>query len=189
MRSWGRVLVMGAHCLLFTALVSAQPPDTVAEADTLAGGVTPAGAFLRGAIIPGWGHASSGSLTRGAFYFGSESLAAWMLFKTMRRLRFARQQASFWEERVTEQLAREGVADPDEVERRLEAHEEVARYRGLVSAREEQREDWLAVAVFTLLLSGVDAFVSAHLRDFPDALTVEGNPDGRLEVRVRIPAG
>ncbi len=164
-------------CSLSAARAGAQADSAAVAADTLAAdgaaadsaavGPTPAGAFLRGAIVPGWGHAASGSLTRGAFYFASESLAGWMLFKTMRRLRFAREQAGLWERRATAELASQGVTDPEQVESRLAAHEQVARYRGLVSAREEQREDWLAVAIFTLLLSGVDAFVSTHLGDFP----------------------
>ena len=169
---------------------STQLSDSVVVADSVSLGLSPSGAFLRGAIIPGWGHASSGSLTRGAFYFGAETLAGWMLFKTARRLGVARDQAGLWEERVTARLMSEGVSDEMQIEALLEEHEEVARYRGLVRAREEQREDWLAVAIFTLLLSGVDAFVSAHLRDFPEALTIEGDPDGgTIELGFRIPAG
>ncbi len=163
--------------------------DSLAVPDSSAAGPGPSGAFLRGAIIPGWGHAASGSLTRGAFYFGAESLAGWMLFKTVRRLGVARRQAGLWEDRVTARLMSEGITDPMEIELALEGHEQVARFRGLVDAREEQREDWTAVAIFTLLLSGVDAFVSAHLQDFPDPLTIEGDPtDGRVEVGFRIPS-
>ena len=167
---------------------SAAVADPVEAADS-SGRPSPGGAFLRGALIPGWGHAASGSLTRGAFYFGFEAAAGWMVFKTARRLRVAREQVAVWEERVTAQLEREGITDTDEVESELERHEEVARLRGLVDSREEQREDWVAVAVFTLLMSGVDAFVSAHLQNFPDPLTVEGDPEGRIEVSIRVPVG
>ncbi len=167
---------------------SVQVVDSLAVPDSAAAGPGPSGAFLRGAIIPGWGHVSSGSLTRGAFYFGAESLAGWMLFKTARRLGVARDQAGLWEDRVTAQLMSEGISDPMEIEAALEGHEQVTRFRGLVDAREEQREDWIAVAIFTLLLSGVDAFVSAHLQDFPEPLTIEGDPaDGRIEVGFRVP--
>ncbi len=167
-----------------------QVADALAAPDTAAAGPSPSGAFLRGSLIPGWGHAASGSLTRGAFYFGAESLAGWMLYKTARRLGVAREQARVWEERVTAQLMIEGVTDPMEIETLLGEHEQVSRFRGLVDAREEQREDWFAVAIFTLLLSGVDAFVSAHLQNFPEPLTVEGDPvGGGVEVAVRIPVG
>ena len=149
--------------------------DSPVVADSVRG-LSPSGAFLRGSLIPGWGHAASGSLTRGAFYFGAESLAGWMLYKTMRRLGVARDQARLWEERVTAQLMLDGVTDPMQIEALLAEDEQVLRFRGLVDAREEQREDWFAVALFTLLLSGVDAFVSTHLQDFPEPLTVEGDP-------------
>ena len=164
--------------------------DPLAMPDAAAGGVSPSGAFLRGSLIPGWGHAASGSLTRGAFYFGAESLAGWMLYKTARRLGVARKQARLWEERVTARLMMDGVTDPMEIETLLGEDEQVSRFRGLVDAREEQREDWFAVAIFTLLLSGVDAFVSAHLQDFPEPLTIEGDPGGGgVEVAIRIPVG
>ncbi len=164
--------------------------DTLAVPDSVARVSSPSGAFLRGVLIPGWGHTVSGSLTRGAFYFGVESMAGWMLFKTVRRLGTARRQADLWERRVTAQLMAQGVSDVEEVAAQLEEHEDVALARGLVSARKEQREDWMAVVIFTLLVSGLDAFVSAHLQDFPDPLTVEGDPTGGvLEVGIRIPAG
>lgn len=167
---------------------SAATADSAGAADSAASRPSPAGAFLRGALVPGWGHAASGSLTRGAFYFGFEATAGWMVFKTARRLRVAREQVAVWEERITARLARLGVTDPDEVESELQRHEEVLRLRTLVDSREEQREDWVAVVIFTLLMSGVDAFVSAHLRNFPDPLTVEGDPGGTVEVAIRVPA-
>ena len=172
------------------AVDSAQVADSTAVEDSAGGGITPSGAFLRGSLIPGWGHAASGSLTRGAFYFGAESLAGWMLYKTARRLGVARDQARIWEERVTAQLMLDGVTDPMEIEALLAEDEQVTRFRGLVNAREEQREDWFAVALFTLLLSGVDAFVSTHNLYFPEPLTIEGDPvSGAVEVAVRIPVG
>ena len=169
------------------AVDSAPPRESAA--DSAAQRPSPAGAFLRGALIPGWGHTVSGAGARGAFYFGVESLAGWMLFKTIRRLGVAREAKALWEREVSAQLEAAGVSDPEELAAALEAHEDVARARGLVAAREEQREDWLAVAVFTLLLSGVDAFVSAHLQNFPQPL-VEAPPEGRgLVVGVRVPVG
>ena len=168
---------------------SVAAADSVGAADSASTRPSPRGAFLRGAIIPGWGHAASGSLTRGAFYFGFEAAAGWMMFKTTRRLRVAREQVAVWEERVTAQLERQGITEQEEIDAELERHEEVARLRGLADSRREQREDWMAVAIFALLMSGVDAFVSAHLQDFPDPLTVEGDPGGTIEVAIRVPVG
>lgn len=170
------------------AAVTEQLADSVL-ADS-ATGISPAGAFLRGAIIPGWGHTTTGSMTRGAFYFSVEALAGWMVYKTQRRLGVARDQAAVWEELATAELAATGMTEPEQIDAALEQHEQVARFRGLVDAREEQREDWVAVAIFTLLLSGVDAFVSAHLNEFPEPLTIEGNPlGGTVELAVRVPVG
>ena len=188
----GGILLAGA---LFSSAVAAQePPDTLpSPAATLApdsaalSPISPAGAFLRGSLIPGWGHASTGSRTRGAFYFGAEALAGWMVFKTQRRLRAARDRVTLQEDRITAGLAVQGVHDPEAIEAALADNEEIVRLRGLADARAEQREDWLAVAIFTLLLSGVDAFVSTHLRDFPEPLTIEGDPvTGAVEMAVRV---
>ena len=173
---------------------STRVADTVVVADPAVAdsvvGMGPSGAFLRSAIIPGWGHTTTGSPTRGAFYFSVEALAGWMVFKTQRRLGVARDQAELWEEVAMAELAALGHTDPEEIDAALADHEQVARFRGLVDARREQREDWLAVAIFTMLISGVDAFVSAHLGDFPEPLTIDGDPlGGTVELGVRVPVG
>ena len=162
---------------------SVEPPDSATA-------IQPAGAFLRGAVLPGWGHAATGSATRGAFYFSMEALSGWMVYKTHQRLDTARRQAALWERQVTAELAAQGITDLEKIDAALEDHEEVARYRGRVNARTEQREDWLAVALFTLLLSGVDAYVSTHLMEFPEPLTIEGNPtSGVVELSLMVPLG
>lgn len=195
----GLVLGQVAGALASASAQEAAAPDTVVVdsvgvADTLAAdsasGLSPSGAFLRGALIPGWGHTATGSLTRGAFYFSVEALAGWMVFKTQHRLGVAQDQAALWEERVTAELMAQGITEFEALDAALQDNEQVARFRGLVDARKEQREDWLAVAIFTLLLSGVDAFVSAHLGDFPEPLTIEGDPEGgTVEVALRVPVG
>ena len=193
---WRLAAILIGLALLWGRPVSAQEvtgetaaQDSVAVPDSLSPRTSPAGAFLRGSLIPGWGHAVSGSLTRGAFYFGIEAAAGWMVFKTWRKLGVAREQVALWEEQVTARLIREGVTEQEDIEAQLEQHEEVARLRGLVDSRTEQREDWAAVALFFLLISGVDAFVSAHLQNFPEPLTVEGDPGGTVSVTIRVPVG
>lgn len=193
---WGVAMVVIGLALMWGRPVSAQEvtgeaaaEDSVAAPDSLSPRLSPAGAFLRGAIIPGWGHAATGSLTRGAFYFGIEAAAGWMVFKTWRKLGVARNQVALWEERVTARLMSEGITDQEEIDSELEQNEEISRLRGLVDSRSEQREDWAAVAIFFLLMSGVDAFVSAHLQDFPEPLTVEGDPGGTISVAIRVPIG
>lgn len=173
-----------------------QEADTVvtpvipqaASQDSLRMGPSPGGAFLRGVLLPGWGHTASGSLSRGAFYFGVESASVWMLFKTVRKLGAVRDRVDFWETQVTARLMASGVTDPVLIAEGVDADPDVARTRNLAAGREEQREDWLAASIFFLLLSGVDAFVSAHLQDFPEPLTVGTGPTGEgLEVGMRIP--
>lgn len=196
-------VAVAAAALVVSPARAQPPPDSLAAGDTLdlvappsqpdsaaPQGPNTRGAFIRGVVLPGWGHTVSGATGRGAFYFGAESLAGWMLFKTWRRLDAAREQAGLLERRITAELQARGVTDLLEIEQALEDDEETARVRGLVAAREDQREDWLAPVIFIMLVSGVDAFVSAHLQDFPQPLTIEGDPStGRVEVGVRVPVG
>lgn len=168
---------------------SGAAPDSAAAADSVPAGLSPSGAFMRGALIPGWGHVATGSLTRGAFYFGWEALSGWMIFKSHRRAGAAQRRLTLWEDQLTAELLRGGTL-PESIASQLESDAEALRLRELVGARKQQREDWLAMGIFTLLLSGVDAFVSTHLQDFPEPLTVEGDPlTGAVEVSVRIPLG
>ena len=43
----------------------------------------------------------------------------------------------------------------------------------LADSKEQQLEDWVTILVFNHLMSGLEAFVSAHLWDFPDDLEYE----------------
>lgn len=57
-------------------------------------------------------------------------------------------------------------------------------------AKEQQREDWIAILVFNHLMAGLDAFVGAHLWDFPDDLQLRGVPGGygaQITVPIRLP--
>ena len=112
-----------------------------------------------------------------------------MVFKTWRKLGVARSQLTLWEDRVTARLAGRGITEQADIDAELDRHDEITSLRELVDARTEQREDWAAVAIFFLLMSGVDAFVSAHLQDFPEPLTIEGDPGGTVSVAIRVPVG
>jgi hypothetical protein len=57
----------------------------------------------------------------------------------------------------------------------------------LRDTRSQQVQDWAALGIFILLLSGADAFVSAHLMEFPEPLTLEVLPENRLLVGIRLP--
>ena len=150
---------------------------------------SPGGAFLRSLVVPGWGHAAIGSWGRGAFYVAAESGTWYALIRTRLRLSEARDHLALRERAVRSALTREGITDPEEIEARLESDSAVADARGLVSSRESQQEDWLALGIFLMLLSGADAYVSAHLARFPEPIQVGLLPGlaGGMELAVRIP--
>lgn len=166
----------------------AAPPDTVVAA---AGGVSPRGAFLRAIALPGWGHASISSYNRGGLYFAAETASWWMFARSRSRLFEARRRIEIREAFLREGAALDGIQDPVAIQEFLEADETLADLRGLEESRRQQREDWAALGIFLILLSGADAYVSAHLKDFPTPIELSGQPlgDGRweLSVGVRLP--
>jgi hypothetical protein len=153
------------------------------------GGITPRGAFIRSGVIPGWGHAKVGAYGRGAFYFLVEAISGFMALKTKGQLDLARDRRVFWEEIVSERLQVDGALSPTALEEALAEDPRVEDLRGLENARSEQLEDWVALSVFFLFLGGADAYVSAHLADFPGAVEVNTNPGGGVEVGVSLPVG
>jgi hypothetical protein len=160
-------------------------PDSAALSPA---GVSPRGAMIRAMLLPGWGHASIGSYNRGALYFLAESAAFWMFSKSRTRLSEAQSRIALREQVVTADLAHEGITDPFEIQARLDQDEGLQELSGLEEARSRQREDWMALSIFLTLISGVDAYVSAHLQDFPDPIEVNVQPvgQGRIEVSARL---
>ena len=190
-------LIVGAASLLtvavlgpWSATVSAQERDVPAggRTEVLAGRVSPRGAFFRSLLLPGWGQAAVGSYGRGGFYFATESAVAWMLFKTNRRQRGSSAILALREGEAEAFHMALGVTDPDSLLALIEADPLVTDARELDEVRSQQFEDWLAFGIFMLLLSGADAFVAAHLADFPEALSpgFQALPDGGFEASLRI---
>lgn len=163
--------------------------DTLLVQEVVREGVTPRGAFIRSALIPGWGHLKAGSPVRGGFYFALQSVTGFMLFKTQTRIRSARNRRQLREDVVTARLAREGNTDPLEVQKALDEDPEMEDLRALEEIRGDQREDWMALGIFLLFLGGADAYVSAHLADFPTAVVIEPTPSGGVEVGFSLPIG
>ena len=156
---------------------------------------SPGGAFLRAVLLPGWGHASIGSYTRGAFYFAAEATTGILLARTLRRLARARDALAVEEQWRTEALLSSGTP-ADSIPALLDEDETLDGARGLVESRSKQIEDWVAVGIFLVFLSGADAFVSAHLQDFPAPLSADvrllpaaEGPAAQLEVRVGVGPG
>jgi hypothetical protein len=54
-----------------------------------------------------------------------------------------------------------------------------------VGSKRQQVQDWLVLWIFNHLFAGADAFVAAHLQDFPKELKIQAGP-GRLGVSLRV---
>jgi hypothetical protein len=181
---------LGALCA--AAPVGAQEAPAAAAPDSAVTrptrGLSPRSVFLRAVVLPGWGHASIGSYHRGAFYFVVEGASAWMLVKTRRRFSDVEGRLRFEEDLLRADLAAGGVTDEAEILKRIEADATLEDLRNLKGARRQQREDWTSVSIFLVLLSGVDAYVSAHLRNFPVPLSLDAQPvgNGRMELSMGI---
>jgi len=168
--------------------VEPETADSV-EASPSTGRPSPGGAFLRSVVVPGWGQASSGSYGRAAFYFLAQAGNVWMAYKTHSLRDTARRRQRMLEDAKTAELLRGGV-EAEALEGQLGADERIEDIRLLATARDEQMEDWVALLVFFTFFGGADAFVSAHLADFPVPLTVEpvAGPSGAaFEVGLSLP--
>jgi hypothetical protein len=196
-----RTLAVSGRTLLALALaLAATPPDAAAQeppapaaqpAAVDAIDVSPRGAFLRALALPGWGHASIGSYTRGGFYFATQTATMYTFVRARLRLNEVQDRVGFREGWLRDRLAIEGVTEPTEIDAALDADAALAELRLLQDSREQQQEDLIAFGIFVLFLSGADAYVSAHLSRFPEPLELEASPvgDGRYElaVKVRLP--
>jgi len=153
--------------------------------------VSPRSAFLRSLALPGWGHASLGSYNRGAFYFGAQTATVWMLLTVRQRRTAAEKARDILIEDVEYRARAEGITDPFEIESRVDADASVGEAQGLVDARDQQFEDWLALGIFLVLLGGADAYVSAHLAGFPAPIDINSRmrADDRVEIGISIPVG
>ncbi len=58
---------------------------------------------------------------------------------------------------------------------------------GRAESKKQEREDWLVLLAFNHLFAGLEAYVSAHLWDFPGDIRVRAEPDGRVSARLSIP--
>ena len=150
---------------------------------------SPGGAFLRSVLIPGWGQATVGSPNRGGFYFAVESVSLWMILKTSKTLGSAQDIAALRRADAEARVIASGVTDALEIESLVDEDEVVQTAEELVSIRSQQKEDWLAFGLFFLFLGGADAFVAAHLADFPQPLktAIRPLPDRGVELAFSVP--
>jgi len=156
------------------------------ELESLEGRPSPRGAMLRSFLLPGWGQASYERYLRGGVYFTGHVGNAFMVFKTLTSLDVARDQEERWVEVVRDSLLADPEVEVDSIDASIDAHPEVQHARALVRSREEQREDWIALGLFWILVSGVDAYVTAQLADFPASIGAIID-DRRVGVMISVP--
>ena len=187
------VLLCALSFMLAPAVLAGQEVTEPAEPDStsLFIPVAPNTAFLRAVLVPGWGHASIGTYTRAGFYFALEATTLYGLLRTRKRLNEVAARAEFRENVLRDDLAAQGIVDFDEVESALDDDSTLEDMRDLEDSRRQQQEDWAALGIFLLLLSGADAYVSAHLQDLPAPIEFQAAPagDGRVELGFRINLG
>ncbi len=204
----GAALTLAALTLGILALPArAQAPgDTVlSPADTLTpglGGPSPMGALVRSFVLPGWGQFDVGSNGRGFAYMAVHGVNTFMVVKTFRRLGDARERRDLALDAARDSIETLALTDtlladvleenPDTLEVLAAADPEARRLTALSESRRQQREDWMVWAGFWIVASGIDAFVAAHLADFPAEIDVEPtrrSGEARMEVGVRVPLG
>ncbi|MEP6745899.1 MAG: hypothetical protein ABJB33_10425 [Gemmatimonadota bacterium] len=56
-------------------------------------------------------------------------------------------------------------------------------------AKRQEQQDWFTVLIFNHLMSGLDAYVSSHLYDFPGDLELQALPSGGMRFGVTLPLG
>ena len=177
----------------------AAPADTTrpqASPDTAGNRLTPRSAFIRSLIIPGWGQAKAGAYKRGGIFFGIQSASWYMLLKTLAKLGDAREieanHVAFVTDSLNARAAQDTafanqIKDPVKFQEHVDDYEPVEGIRALIESREQQRQDWITYTIFFTLASGVDAYVAAHLSDFPATITTRPSAGGGLQLQLSIP--
>ena len=174
-------------------------PDTMPVADTIPRELpSPRAALVRAMLVPGWGHVYTQEYTRGAVYFAIQSTSWFMLGKTIRRLNEVADREdrlrvlaadSLELEMAADPELAEALEDPDAYEEALLTYPGLRNARNLARARRQQRQDWITYTLFFTFAAAVDAYVTAHLKDFPTDIIAEPTVGGQFDLGVRIPVG
>jgi hypothetical protein len=83
----------------------------------------------------------------------------------------------------------EALEDPDAYEEALLTYPGLRNARNLARARRQQRQDWITYTLFFTFAAAVDAYVTAHLKDFPTDIIAEPTVGGQFDLGFRIPVG
>ena len=195
-------ILLGLCACLCIGLSGVSAQERAATADTVradsARRITPGKAFYRSLLVPGWGQASVGAYMRGGTFFALQSTSAYMMLKTMSRLEDAREierrRVAFAADSLRAVVpvtpadsAR--LSDPVKFQAALDSLPSVIRIRRLIDSRKEQRQDWITYTLVFTLASGIDAFVAAHLANFPATIDAAPRVGGGANLQVRVPVG
>lgn len=190
-----RDTVVAADTAAVDSLRPALGPRAPAPMDTTRHGPSPRSAMLKSLVLPGWGQFSAGSYVRGSIYMAI-GLSSWgMLGKTIHKLGQAEERrdvavAAALDSLITlvrqDSLVAEQLKDPLVFREAVMQDSLVAHRTNLVDARRQQRQDWIAYTAFFTFLNALDAYVAAHLTDFPAELDVERRADGGVTVGMRL---
>ena len=186
-----RTAIAVAFALAFVATpaLAQEASDSLripTELESLEGRPSPRGAMFRSFVLPGWGQASYDRWVRAGVFFTGHAGNGYMIYKTLTRLDEAQDREEDWVEFARDSLEADETVSADSVDFYVDAHPRVQHARALVRSREEQREDWIALGVFWVLMSGIDAYVTAQLADFPASIGAIID-DRRVGIMVSVP--
>jgi len=192
------IMLAAAAATATAAQVPVRLDSIAAAPETDTARVSPRTAFIRSLLVPGWGQFSVGSYKRGAVFIALQGTSAFMVVRTQVRVNEAKDLVA---ERTvaavdslnqlieTDTAAARRLSRPGAFQAAVDSTPGVRRARGLVESRRNQRQDWVTYLIVSTLASGVDAFVSAHLADFPAEIEPEARPDGSAALKFTIPVG
>ena len=153
---------------------------------------SPRGAVLRAFAAPGWGQFYTGHTFRGFMYGAAEVGFATLGFLKQRDVN------DFKDEIMQRRLAfvlQEQAANPDTSFSREDTlalyqlfgmSAEGAQLQATLEVKQKRREDFFTYAIFAVLFSAVDAFVSAHLQPFDEPQVELKRAAERWELGVRV---
>ena len=149
--------------------------------------ISPGRAFLRSLILPGSGQVAMDRSVAAGVYAFVEFAAIGMARKSALDLRQARRApvdstvVRYERDPTTGEL----VFDP-ETGQPVPAEYTISDLGGRVRARKQHLEDWIALLIFNHLFSAADAYVAAHLWDFPASVGATVAPGREARVTASI---
>jgi hypothetical protein len=184
--------------------VPVLPQDTLPPADTIPSEApSPRAAFIRAMVVPGWGHFAVGEYRRGVVYAALQVTSWAMLAKSIQRLDTARDAETALTQPARDSVlaelsravmsadtarARQLVSLPG-FEAALATYPGLQDARNLALSRRRHRQDWIVYTTVFTFAAAIDAYVTAHLRDFPQEISAGPSGDGGVLLVVRLPAG